>query len=32
MTANITGKDTGPDYEFGWGILNLEAAANVIIG
>lgn len=30
-TADECGSYTGPDYKFGWGLLNAERAANVII-
>jgi hypothetical protein len=30
-TADECGSSTGPDYRFGWGLLNTEAAAKVII-
>ena len=30
QTADECGPDTGPDYMFGWGLLNAETAANVI--
>jgi len=29
-TADEAGNDTGPDYRFGWGLLNTERAAQVI--
>jgi hypothetical protein len=29
-TADEAGTDPGPDYRFGWGLLNAEKAANVI--
>ncbi len=29
-TANEAGKNPGPDYEFGWGLLAVDKAANVI--
>lgn len=29
-TANEAGKNPGPDYEFGWGLLAVDRAANVI--
>lgn len=29
-TAMEAGDENGPDYEFGWGLLNVEDAANVI--
>ena len=29
-TADETGSSPGPDYEFGWGLMNTEAAANLI--
>ncbi len=29
-TADEAGLDVGPDYEYGWGLLNAERAANVI--
>ncbi len=29
-TANEAGKWDGPDYEFGWGLLNIHAAASLI--
>lgn len=29
-TANEAGTTPGPDYQFGWGLLNVEKAANVI--
>ncbi len=29
-TADEAGSDPGPDYRFGWGLLNAEKAANVI--
>ena len=29
-TANEAGTSAGPDYEFGWGVLNAEAAADLI--
>lgn len=29
-TADEAGTDLGPDYRFGWGLLNAEKAANVI--
>lgn len=31
-TANEAGFYDGPDYEYGWGLLNAERAANVITG
>ncbi len=30
-TANQTGVSAGPDYEFGWGLLNAEAAATLLL-
>ena len=29
-TANEAGKNSGPDYEFGWGLLAVDKAANII--
>lgn len=29
-TANEAGKNPGPDYEFGWGLLAVDKAANII--
>ncbi|WP_298221031.1 S8 family serine peptidase [Flavobacterium sp.] len=29
-TADEAGTDSGPDYQFGWGLLNAEKAANLI--
>lgn len=29
-TANESGKNQGPDYEFGWGLLAVDKAANLI--
>ncbi len=29
-TADEAGSNNGPDYEFGWGLMNTESAANVI--
>ena len=29
-TADEAGSNTGPDYAFGWGLLNAEAAADII--
>lgn len=29
--ANEAGSNTGPDYEFGWGLANIENSANLII-
>jgi len=29
-TADEAGNDDGPDYQFGWGLLNAETAANLI--
>ncbi len=31
-TAREAGANPGPDYSFGWGLLDVEAAAKVIIG
>ena len=31
-TANESGDADGPDYKFGWGLLNAEKAANIIAG
>jgi hypothetical protein len=30
-TADECGNDTGPDYAFGWGLLNTERAAEIIL-
>lgn len=30
-TASAAGKSRGPDYEFGWGLLNTEEAAKIIL-
>ena len=29
-TTSEAGEDDGPDYKFGWGLLNIEKAANII--
>lgn len=29
-TANEAGKNTGPDYEYGWGLLAVDKAANIL--
>ncbi|MCX6208099.1 MAG: S8 family serine peptidase [Bacteroidetes bacterium] len=31
-TANESGNATGPDYKYGWGLLNAERAANMFAG
>ncbi|WP_194852451.1 S8 family serine peptidase [Nonlabens antarcticus] len=31
MTTNESGTTDGPDYRFGWGVLNVEAAAKMIL-
>ncbi|PRP66351.1 S8 family serine peptidase [Nonlabens agnitus] len=31
MTTKEAGRDPGPDYRFGWGLFDVEAAANMIL-
>ncbi|AZQ44175.1 S8 family serine peptidase [Nonlabens ponticola] len=32
MTTKEAGKNEGPDYQYGWGLLDVEAAAKMILG